>query len=55
MGKTRRSPRQNKLVSVRVKANAGDYRTTRKFHVLKAIPFRQFKAELTARESLTPA
>lgn len=54
MGKTIRSARQNKLVPVRGKSKAGDYQPTRKFHRLKAVPVRQFKAELTARESLTP-
>ncbi len=51
MGKTIRSPLQNKQVTVRVKSGT-TYRPTRKFHHLKAIPVRQFKDQLTTTELL---
>ncbi len=53
MAKTIRSPLQNKQVPLHIKSlSESKYRPTRKFHYLKAIPVRQFKAQLTTTELL---
>lgn len=53
MGKTIRSPSQNKQVALRINSvQQGKYRPYRKFHFNKAIPVRQFKDQLTTTELL---
>ncbi len=52
MGKTNRSPRQNKNVSFRITSLSKGYRPVHKFHHNKAIPTKQFKDELNVQEKM---